>query len=644
MSKINVLTEDLINKIAAGEVIERPASVVKELVENSLDASSTRITVEIKDSGKKLIKVSDNGEGMSEEDAKLSIVRHSTSKIREVNDLFAINTLGFRGEALASMAAVSQLSIITKQESEVEAFNLVVEGGNMISSGVLSGEKGTTIEVRNIFFNTPARKKFQKSDAVELRHILDVVIHYALMNPEISFRVKHEGHELLNSPAVENMKDNIASIYGVSLAKDLIEVNYGNEYVIVKGHIAKPHQVRNDKNQQAIFVNGRWVKNEEISRAVYDAYHSTLFVNKHPVFVLSLELDPKKIDVNVHPNKSQIKIEQKKEIYEAVKESIRRTLENNNLIPVLGRQKEEGKQETLGSGGNISDEVKGKKKETNKESKYVFEPSKQSALKVEDEVEDDFLDEDDSSEDLEEFEQLDDIQITKEEKKEYIKNIVTRRRPTNESYATPEGDVIVKAKPLIHDSGRFPVMKLLGQIHKTFFVAETLGGLYYIDQHAAHERVLYERFMKQYMGKGVEVQKLLQGEMLEFTAAEKIIIEDNREELEKFGFTLEEFGGNTFIIKTIPLLFGRQQPKEIIYEVLTMLREGKQKLMETKEEMVTRMSCRAAVMAGEELTIGRMEEILKELAETELPFTCPHGRPTILKIDVYELEKMFKRV
>ena len=619
MPKINVLTEELINKIAAGEVIERPASVVKELVENSLDAGASKINVDIRDSGKELIKVSDNGEGMCEEDAKNSILRHSTSKIKSDEDLFAIRTLGFRGEALASIAAVSQMSITTKQEANIEGFNLAIEAGGVISSGVIAAEKGTAIEVRNIFFNTPARKKFLKTDPVELRHIVDVVIHYALINNKVAFRLTHDGHELLNSPAVDNFQDNIASIYGVSLAKDLMVIDYQTDTVKIQGYIAKPHQARNDKNQQAIFVNKRWVRCEEITKAVYDAYHSLLFVNKHPVLVINLVIDAQKIDVNVHPNKLEIKIEQKEEIYKAVFEAIRYTLQKNNLVPVVDDETEQ--QLTFGSPlSKKRDERKEKRKEEKKlERKYPFETSKQEVFRVKE----------------------------KEDKLETVEPVRGEPALPKEEYATPEEDVITPLKEegrqIIKPSIRFPTMKLLGQIQKTFFVAETLGGLYYIDQHAAHERVMYERLMKQYMDRGVEVQRLLEGGMLEFSASEKVIIEENKDNLERLGFKLDNFGGNTYLVKTIPLLFGKVQPKEIIYEVISMLKEGKQKISETKEEIVTRMACRASVMAGEELTNERMEKILQELSMTELPFTCPHGRPTIIKVTVDELDRMFKR-
>jgi DNA mismatch repair protein MutL len=581
MPKIKPLSEELINKIAAGEVIERPASVVKELIENALDAHATSIHIDISDCGKKLIRVTDNGEGMDEDDALQCLQRHATSKLTSDNDLFNITTLGFRGEALASIAAVSQLSLITKQEEEIQGFNIVVEGGREISKGVIAAQRGTIVEVRNLFFNTPARKKFMKTDAVELRHIVDIVTNYALGNPQCSFVLQHENHQLINSPAADDLRNKIASIYSINLAKELLEVKYDNELGHVTGYICPPQQCRNDKSQQVLFLNGRWVKNKDVVKAVYDGYHSMLFVGKHPIFVLFLEVNPQKVDVNVHPQKSEIKIEQAKELENAVQDAIRLTLEKNNLIPIM---KFEYNQETI-------------------EPKYQFEETTQAVL----------------------------------------------QRPIVEEYSTPEEEIlqkepIKKQQPVEVPKRRaLPPMRLLGQVHKTFFVAETLDGMYYIDQHAAHERVLYEKFMHQHAQQDVKVQRLLKGEVIEFTAAEGVLVEENKTALLQMGFFLEDFGDYTYVLKTIPLLFGRVQPKEIIYDVLSMLKEGKSKLAETREEIVTRMACRSAVMAGQVLTIHEMEAIMEQLAYTKLPFTCPHGRPTVIKVTVDELERKFKR-
>ncbi len=599
MPHITVLTEDVINKIAAGEVIERPASVVKELVENALDAHATRIIVEIKWHGKELIRVTDNGEGMDEEDAQNCILRHATSKIKDTDDLFAITTLGFRGEALSSIAAVSRLTLRTKQKEKMEGIQISVEGGVLSSQSFIAMDQGTSMEIRDLFYNTPARKKFLKTDTVELRHIIDVVSRYALLHPTIALTLRHEGRELVHSPSVEDMRSNIASLYGILLAKELLEVQYDEQGIKVDGFISPPYRTRGDKSLKELFVNGRWVRNEDIMNAVYEGYHAALFVGTHPVVFLQVDVDPRTIDVNVHPTKAEIKIEQKEKVCEAVSRAVRQALEKNNIIPQVNPMMEQ--QATLGAGmpSVLKSSAAG-------ESYYSFEPSAQTVFRV----------------------------------AEGAAAMMPPEDLGNHPNYSIEQEEITWKQPI----SMFPALRLLGQVHKTFFVAETLGGVYYIDQHAAHERVLYERFMEQYLKQGVEVQQLLQGEIIQFTAAETAVVEEQREELEQFGFQLEPFGTNTFVLKTIPLLFGRQQRKEVLYDVLEMLKERKQKIGEAKEEIITRMACRAAVMAGEELTIVEMEHILRELGETQFPFTCPHGRPTILKVSVEELQKKFKRI
>ncbi len=585
MPKIQLLPEELINKIAAGEVIERPASVVKELVENSLDAKSTKITIEIKEAGKELIKVADNGEGMEKEDAQNSILRHATSKIHSADDLFSIHTLGFRGEALASIAAVSKLILTTKKDT-IEGTKLIVEGGSITEIKVAGCEKGTCTEVKDLFFNTPARKKFLKTDAVELRHIVDVVTRYALGNPKVAFKLSHDDSELLRTSAANDLRSTVAAIYGLDLAKELLDVDFQSEAVKITGLIAKPAQVRNDKNEQILFVNGRWVKNEDIIEAIYQSYHSLLFVNKHPVFVLNLQLDPQKIDVNVHPAKTVVKIEQKEIVCQAVLEAVQETLRKNNLIPDLKIEFQ----------NNFSVPKK-------KEVQYAFEPSYQTILQV------------------------------KETEAAY---------PSAGEELKPQL-VPQQQEEITVQTERFPALKLLGQVHKTFFVAETLGGVYFIDQHAAHERVLYESFMEQLLQDKVAVQNLLQGELVELSPVQKVAFVEHQAGLRQFGFNLEHFGENSYVIKTVPTIFGKVQPKELLIEVLSFLLEGKNSIEQKKEVIITRMSCRAAVMAGDVLTNLEMEKILRDLATKKNPFTCPHGRPTIFRVSSDELEKKFKR-
>ncbi len=614
MSTIKVLPQELVNKIAAGEVVERPASVVKELVENALDAGARSILVEVEEYGKKLIRVTDNGKGMDVEDARLAIVPHATSKIADEGDLFSIQTLGFRGEALASIAAVSRFSLMTRKHDIRMGVRLTVENGKVISEENMGMETGTIIEVGELFFNTPARRKFMKSDSVELGHIVDVVSQYALANNNIRVELKHNGAVLLQKPVFEEGKNTIASVYGIALAKELVAVDYEEEGIVVKGYVGKPYAARNDKNYQALFVNSRWVKNNEVMSAVYEGYHTALFVGKHPVFVLHLTVDPMEVDVNIHPQKFEVKFARREVVMGVVTRAVHEALGRERLIPDVTVDMDEqltlGMVRSRGGGGGQN---------------YAFEESRQKELMVEEE-------EGEYSVDKSE----DDISLDGED---VIRTL---------------GDIDKKVNVKINESknegfvSRIPVMKILGQIHKTFFVAEVKGGMMVLDQHAVHERILYEQFMNELMKGGVEVQELLQGQLVELSVQQKLVWGEQNFFLEELGFSVSEFQGNTVRVDTVPEVFGRVQGKELFLAVLEELQVGissggKKVVTDLKEKIVTRMACRAAVMAGEEVTVRQMEKFVYELNEKQNPFTCPHGRPTMMMTSKDELEKKFRR-
>ncbi|MBS3169057.1 DNA mismatch repair endonuclease MutL [Candidatus Woesearchaeota archaeon] len=599
---IQLLSEDVINKIAAGEVIERPASVVKELIENSLDAAATKITVDIEDYGKKLIRITDNGQGMNEDDARKALLRHATSKISSAEDLFFIATLGFRGEALASIAAISRFSLTTKQPEALAGFNFLAEGGQITSSGIAPAEQGTTIEIRDLFYNTPPRRKFLKTDGVELRHIIDVTTHYALLNPAVAFRLTHNHQELVLSPATSDLRSNLASLYGVETAKELLELRAEETGMSLQGFVGKPYHARNDNHQQTLFVNGRWIKNNDLVKAVYTGYHSLLFVNRHPVFVLHLRLDPSQIDVNVHPQKSEIRIEQKEKVGHFITRVVQRCLQEHTLLPTLSLTLNE--EQGISSAGS--------------KPKYAYEPSTQTVLTVK---------------------EADAVS--------YVSDQLTSSSESLASSFSSSLPQTASAQPE-RLTTHFPELRLLGQIHKTFFVAETAGGVFFIDQHAAHERVMYEQLMTQLTSGHIENQAFLTGEMMDLTAAEIVLCQEYKDQLEEMGFTIEEFGGNSYLLKTAPAVFGRQQVKDLFGEILHTFgenhsRRDQNKVEELRETIITRLACRAAVMAGEELTVQRMGKILEQLRETEFPYTCPHGRPTLLKTTADELEKKFRR-
>jgi DNA mismatch repair protein MutL len=563
MGIIHILDESLINKIAAGEVVERPSSVVKELIENSLDAFATEISVEVKEGGISLIRVSDNGLGMDEEDAKLSLERHATSKISTVQDLFSIHTLGFRGEALSSIVAVAYVTISTRTKDDSEGTFIQAESGKIMQVKKTGCPVGTTVEISDLFFNTPVRKKYLKPISVEFSHILDIITRYALVHPDVFFKLSHNSKIILSSPKTKDLLGNITSIYGKDTAKNLIPVSYSTDYASISGYISKPSFTRNDRTQQSIYVNKRYIKNQIISDALHDAYHSLLFLDRQPIAVLIFEITPDKIDVNVHPSKDVIRVKQEQELHDFVFNAVKQALSTNNLIPDVSIE---------------STQAQATKK-------YKFESDKQCVL-------------------------------------------IARDKD------------LKKIEPVVAQESIGPVL-IIGQINKMYILAEDKKGLLIIDQHAAQERILYEQFMDMYEKKGVITQKLLKPKMVEVSPVEFTIIKDNLTLLNELGFETEEYGKNSFIVRTIPFIFERNYAMLII-DVFHEL--GSKSMDSLKEERIIRFACRAAIKAGDELTKDEMRELIETLDKTKQPYSCPHGRPTMISISLSELERKFKRV
>lgn len=571
MQKIRLLDDNLINKIAAGEVIEKPASVVKELIENSMDAGADIITLELKEAGKSYIRVSDNGFGMSKEDALLSVQRHTTSKIKKTEDLFNINTLGFRGEALASIASVSNLKITTKTKDDVEGFFLEIESGKILKQEKLGCDVGTTIEVSDLFFNTPVRKKYLKDIKKELNDIIDIVIRYALANKDMFIKLQHNGKTILNSPRSSNLIDKILTVYGKETAKKMVSIYYDN-VIKINGYISLPSFTRSDKSQQSIFVNGRYVKNNLITEAVYEGYSTLLFHGRHPIIILNIFIDPKELDVNIHPTKKIIKISKEKKIFEDIKKAVQGSLSASSLIP----------------------ELKIKPTTANPSKRYSIPNDTQMVLDVKEE------------------------------------SIMFDER-------------FSKAQEEREETPFLGPYNVLGQLNKTYILAESREGLAIIDQHAAEERVLYEEFMKYYLDKGIKKQKLIKPLILELSITEFNLLESNKELLTDIGFELEDYGANTFLVRSAPYIFERFN-KNLILDILSELKNTKQRSISvTKEERIIRFSCRKAIKAGKELTLVEIKRLVDRLEKTKTPYTCPHGRPTIINISIAELERKFKR-
>ncbi|MEA3513958.1 MAG: DNA mismatch repair endonuclease MutL [Nanoarchaeota archaeon] len=598
MGKVHVLDEVLINKIAAGEVIERPAAVVKELIENSIDAGADQISITIGEGGKSYIKVHDNGCGMAKEDVVMSIQRHATSKIEQSEDLFAINTLGFRGEALASIAAVSRMRIITRNKESEEGTQIDMEGFKIRSIKEIACPSGTIVEVSSLFYNTPARKKYMKAISSEHNAIVDIVTRYGLAYKNIFFKLYHGKKLVLNCPKTPNMLNNIVSIYGSELGKNLLKLNYKSKNLKLKGYVSKPSMTRGDKSQQSIFLNGRYIRNKAISSALYEGYHSLLFTGRHPIAVLFIDMDITKVDVNVHPTKDIVRIENEDRIYNDLKYAITSILESANLIPSAGI--------------NFNPNVKATKM-------YDFAKDKQKVLETKEVPAAVYVKDNDA------------------ETKTEVKN-------------AEESDIKIKdikaedAKSEDAKSERIGAYRILGQLNRTYIIAENPAGLLLIDQHAAEERVNYEILMEEYKHKGIKVQQLVKPKIIELTPAESNVIKANLELLKKAGFEFEEYGSNSFRVRTIPAIFGR------FYDGLMtgLIREldsiSTKKIESIKEERIIRFACRKSIKAGKELTLREMENLMRHLDKTKQPFSCPHGRPTIISVTIGELEKKFKRV
>lgn len=553
---IRVLDEKLVNKIAAGEVIDRPVNVVKELVENAVDAQAEHITVELSEN---CIRVVDDGIGMSKEDVEQSILRHATSKISSFEDLEYVSTLGFRGEALSSIAAVSQFTLLSKTKEMLEGYELCVEGGVVQSFKAKACPQGTVVEVRDLFFNTPVRKKFL--DGLEEERIVGFLEKFSL-GVQISLRLRIRGKLIFDVHSFD-LLERIGQVWGFTLLKDMVAIKYNEGNITFEGFVSKPSCVRKDKSMQALFVNGRLVDSEEISSGLYEAYKSLLFVNKHPVAVLHVITGG--VDVNVHPTKKIVKFSHPGKVTEVVFDAIRLLFQEVPLdfsaaeIPL-----------------------------------HSYDAGRPSTA-------------------------------TLAQKAENIRFVKDVQRGLA---ALPIFD-----RKYVH----FPEMKILGNIAKTFFLAETNDGLVIIDQHVVEERINYEKFMKQYLKGEVVVQDLLIPELLEFSAKEAMNLRVKLDLLRSYGFYLEEFGENTFRLEKVPILFNKVKGEELLRDLLVDFKD------EEKEDIITMMSCKRSIKAGDDVTISDMYRLLLELDKCELPYTCPHGRPIMVKLALDDVEKMFRR-
>ena len=627
MGKIHIMDEWLSNKIAAGEVVERPASVVKELVENAIDAGSTQIEVFLEEAGLAKIQVTDNGSGMDEEDAMKSFARHATSKIVNEHDLFRIRTLGFRGEALASIASVSKIHL--KTFDGTSGIDIVLEGGQLKERHAAPSRRGTDMTVSQLFFNTPARLKYMKTIQTELGHTIDLMNRLALCNPDIAFKLMHYDQLLLQTNGRGNVQQVLASIYGIQNAKKMIRFEGASNDYRISGYATLPEVTRASKNYMSIFVNGRWVKHFLAQKAIVDAYHTFLPIERFPIVVLFVEGDPYLTDVNVHPAKHQIRLSKEAELMELVQRTIREAIRAVHRVP-----------------------------EAVKPQKPVKVPSEQMNI---------FKPSFDTSRLQQVSQRLattaptttmtpQQRDIAKElysapviEKQAYAPRQVAEESSPIMQPTTAEETVIDAYEQPIdveQDREHFPAVEIVGQIHGTYIVAQMEEGFYLIDQHAAQERIKYEYFRDK-VGEvdANERQALLLPLTFHYAADEALALREHRAELEQVGVFLEDFGQGSFIVREHPSWFPQGMEQEIIEDLLEqVLRFKKTDIKKLREEAAIMMSCKKSIKANYYLTKEQMEKLINDLRQCEHPFTCPHGRPVLINFTTYEIEKMFKRV
>lgn len=626
VAKVIQLSDELSNKIAAGEVVERPASVVKELVENAIDADSTVIEIDIEEAGLASIRVLDNGEGMENDDCKRAFRRHATSKIKDENDLFRVRTLGFRGEALPSIASVSHLEITTST-GEGAGTKLMLQGGNIISESRSSSRKGTEIVVSNLFFNTPARLKYMKTVHTELGNITDVVNRIALAHPEVSIRLRHHGKNLLQTNGNGDVRHVLAAIYGTAVAKKMLPLHVSSLDFEVKGYIALPEITRASRNYMSSVINGRYIKNFPLVKAVHEGYHTLLPIGRHPITFIEITMDPILVDVNVHPSKLEVRLSKETELHDLIRDGIKDVFKQQQLIPSAQLPKKSAPVIKNEQQFITFDEKPAERKIPEKAPVPSYSPMKLSSVVKEPvEIEDELPSEHLETHSVAETKQRMEEPAVSEEWPEAFE-----QEPAQEQQQT--------------SSERVPIMYPIGQMHGTYILAQNENGLYIIDQHAAQERIKYEYFREKVGEVEPEVQDMIVPLTFHYSTNEALIIEQHQQELESVGVFLESFGSNSYIVRCHPAWFPKGEEAELIEEIIQQVLDSKNiDIKKLREEAAIMMSCKGSIKANRHLRNDEIKALLDDLRSTSDPFTCPHGRPIMIHHSTYEMEKMFKRV
>ncbi|HGH8251490.1 TPA: DNA mismatch repair endonuclease MutL [Streptococcus pyogenes] len=647
MTNIIELPEVLANQIAAGEVVERPASVVKELVENAIDAKSSQITVEIEESGLKMIQVTDNGEGMSHEDLPLSLRRHATSKIKSQSDLFRIRTLGFRGEALPSVASISKITIKTATKEVTHGSLLIATGGEIETLEAISTPTGTKIKVENLFYNTPARLKYMKSLQAELAHIVDVVNRLSLAHPEVAFTLISDGRQLTQTSGTGDLRQAIAGIYGLNTTKKMLAISNADLDFEVSGYVSLPELTRANRNYMTILVNGRYIKNFLLNRAILDGYGSKLMVGRFPIVVIDIQIDPYLADVNVHPTKQEVRISKERELMALISTAISESLKEQDLIP-----------DALENLAKSSTRYFSKPEQTQL-------PLQSRGLYYDPQKNDFFVKESAVSEKIPETDFYsgavdNSIKVEKTELLPHSEEVIGpssvkhASRPQNTFTETDHPNLDLKNRQKLsqmltrlenEEQSVFPELDYFGQMHGTYLFAQGKDGLFIIDQHAAQERVKYEYYRDKIGEVDSSLQQLLVPYLFEFSGSDFINLQEKMALLNEVGIFLEVYGHNTFILREHPIWMKEEEIASGVYEMCDMLLLTNEVSIKTyRAELAIMMSCKRSIKANHSLDDYSARNLLLQLAQCQNPYNCPHGRPVLINFSKADMEKMFRRI
>lgn len=644
MSRIIELPEILANQIAAGEVIERPASVVKELVENAIDAEANQISIDIEESGLQKIVITDNGIGMSRDDLELSLRRHATSKIKNQADLFRIRTLGFRGEALPSIASISYLTMETASEDEASGIALFAKGGHIESIETISRPRGTKISVENLFYNTPARLKYLKSLQSELAHIVDIINRLSLAHPDISFTLTSDGRQVTQTAGTGDLRQAIAGIYGLNIAKKMVEISTADLDFEVSGYVSLPELTRANRNYITLLINGRYIKNFLLNRAILDGYGSKLMVGRFPIAVIDIQIDPYLADVNVHPTKQEVRISKERELMTLISTAIKESLREQDLIP-----------DALENLARSATRKADKPIQTSlslKQSNIYYDADKQ-----------DFVERPSVLEEPIQFNQTEAKEIDNvvnqidESDNETVKqtpNIKFAERDQNLLENEEHGSLDFQNKTKINrlienleneETSTFPELDYFGQMHGTYLFAQGKGGLYIIDQHAAQERVKYEYYRDKIGDVDSSLQQLLVPYLFEFSSADFLNLQEKMPLLNQVGIYLEAYGDNTFILREHPIWMKEEEIESGVYEMCDMLLlTNEVSIKKYRAELAIMMSCKRSIKANHIIDDYSARNLIYQLSKCQNPYNCPHGRPVLINFSSSDMEKMFRRI